>query len=185
MKKETLERITQFDPAWDKRNTDPKKDYGIHSVQVRMVLKGKKGAVHFVFSTGMLLPSTMREYIKNGRAKYEFITPNTEWYLNKPMGYDVGYHTTKKQWENQEINWPQKMIPKKKDGKDVAMDFKDPKTFPTWRKIGKKPPICAWLGKPCYCDGSAMRAETYMTTLLEKGSDAIWKLLEADYKDLK
>lgn len=97
------ERITKFNPAWDKRSTDPKKDYGIHGVQCYMVLKGEEGAVHFIFSTGMLLTSTMEEYIREGRAKYETF----EWgvhYLNKPMGYDVGYHSYKPCYEGQDVS---------------------------------------------------------------------------------
>jgi hypothetical protein len=94
------ERITKFNPAWDKRSTDPKKDYGIHGVQCYMVLKGEEGAVHFIFSTGMLLTSTMEEYIRNGRAKYEA----HDWgvyYLNQPMGYDVGYHSLTPSYDGQ------------------------------------------------------------------------------------
>lgn len=44
---------------------------------------------------------------------------------------------------------------------------------------------CEWLdGRPCYCDGSALRAEEFMDVLVEKGSDEIWKMLEEDLKNL-
>lgn len=99
--KEKLEKITYFRPAYDKRHTDPKKDYGIGNVTCLMILKGKKGAVHFSFSTGMLLTETMEEYIRDGRAKYE-LTSYGHYYLNKPMGYDVGYHALKPQFKGQE-----------------------------------------------------------------------------------
>ena len=89
-----LEQITDFKPAYDKRHKDPKKDYGIHSVHCWMIHKGKKGAVHFSFSTGMLLEKTMIEYIKDGRAKYEIMSWGHH-FLNKPMGFDVGYHSLK------------------------------------------------------------------------------------------
>lgn len=69
--KKKLERITFFRPAYDKRSDDPKKNYGISAMQCGMVLKGAKGAVHFIWSTGILLESTMKEYIQNGLAKYE------------------------------------------------------------------------------------------------------------------
>ena len=43
---------------------------------------------------------------------------------------------------------------------------------------------CEWLdGKPCYGDGSAMRAEEWMNIFLEKGDEEIWKMLEQDYKE--
>lgn len=43
---------------------------------------------------------------------------------------------------------------------------------------------CEYLdGKPCYTDSSAFRAEKYMETLVREGSDAIWDMLEEDYKN--
>lgn len=172
MKKLPLERITLFRPAFDKRNLDPKKNYGIGSVVCVMILKGKKGAVHFTFSTGILLPKTIDEYIKDGKAHYESHSFG-HYFLNKPMGYDVGYHARRPQYKGQEIYWPKKMRYTKG-------------TFPfnvKFDKIGKKPPVCEWLGKPCYSDGSTLRAEEFMTILTEQGSDPIWKMLEEDYKE--
>lgn len=176
--KEKLERIFEFFPAYDKRNPNPEKDFGIGHVRGMMVLKGKKGAVHFSFSTGILLESTMREYIKTGRAKYEMLSTDNEFYLNKPMGYDVGYHSRKPLHKGQEINWPTKMVkPKGFDPKNIE-SFSKVK----FRKIGKKPPVCKYLGAPCYCDGSALRAESFMTAFIEKGSEEVWKMLEEEYR---
>lgn len=39
-----MERITKFYPAFDKRSSIPGKNYGIHGVELRMILKGNKGA---------------------------------------------------------------------------------------------------------------------------------------------
>lgn len=189
MKKEKLERITFFRPAYDKRNPgNPSKDYGIGHVVCFMLLRGKAGAVHFSFSTGMLLPETVREYIKTNRAEYKFISENREYYLNKPMGYDTGYHSPKPMFEGQTLVWPTKMKKKNPNlplpGKNATAEensaFINNVKF---IKIGKKPPKCEWLGVPCYCDGSCMRAEDYMDILIRKGSEAIWKVLEKDYKD--
>lgn len=44
----TRERIVEFTPAFDKRSSDPSKDYGIHGVDMRMVLKGENAATQFV-----------------------------------------------------------------------------------------------------------------------------------------
>lgn len=87
-----LERITKFKPAFDRRDSNPSKNYGIGCVQCFMVLKGNEGAVHFTFSTGMLLPETVDEYIRSGKARYE-VGNFGVYYLNKPTGYDVGYHS--------------------------------------------------------------------------------------------
>jgi hypothetical protein len=193
MAKEKLERITMFRPAYDKRHSDPKKNYGIGAVHCFMLVKGKKGAAHFSFATGMLLPSTVRDYIRDGRAKYEFIGENHEHYLNKPMGFDVGYHAKKKQWDGQELRWPTRMVKKKgyeikpynDKGKPPEENLKELTDNVKFVKIGKKPPVCDWIGVPCYSDGSAMEAERWMDILIEKGSDEIWKMLEKNYHDIR
>jgi hypothetical protein len=56
-----FERIVQFLPAFDKRHPDPSKNYGIHGVELRMVLKGPKGAVQFVLFTNWQLLHITRE----------------------------------------------------------------------------------------------------------------------------
>lgn len=146
-----FERITKFRPAYDKRSDTPSKNYGIGCVNCYMVLRGEKGAVHFTFATGMYLPSTMEEYIKEGRGMPEV----HDWgvfYLNKPMGMDVGYHSLTPVTEYDKEREPR--------------------------------PDCDWLdGKPCYGDGSAMRADEWLKIFLEKGSDEIWKMLEVEYNE--
>ena len=70
-----LKKIVTFEGAFDKRHTDPSKDYGIRDVRIRFVLLGEKGATQFICSTGWYLPHLTH-------IKYR-----------KPMGYDVGYHS--------------------------------------------------------------------------------------------
>ena len=137
--RERLEKITIFKPAFDKRDPDPTKSYGIGAVKCFMVLKGKKGAVHFVFSTGMYLPETHRGWL----SKPEFSIHDAVKY----MGFDVGYHSPCPMFDNQKISQEK----------------------------------CDWIGKPCYFDGSALRADKFMDTLIRKGSDSIWEMLEQDY----
>lgn len=146
-----MEKITFFAPAYDKRSSDPKKDYGIGCMRCYMVLKGEKGAVNFTFFTGMFLESTMEEYIKEGRAMPEV----HDWgvfYINKPRGMDVGFHSLTPLYDYQKEYGP-------RDG-------------------------CEWLdGKPCYGDGSALRAGEWMKIFLSEGSDKIWEMLEVEYKE--
>ena len=87
-----MERIIEFSPAWDKRNTAPSKNFGIHCVWVRMVLKGAEGAVQFYFGTGMFLPETHKEWLSqfDNRGDVPY------------MGYDLGYHSPKPMYEGQE-----------------------------------------------------------------------------------
>lgn len=182
MQNSKLERITKFKAAYDKRSTDPKKNFGIHCVQVFMVLKGKKGAVHFTFSTGMYLPETLQRMYEEGSPRPTKMPSGKWWSVIEPMGYDVGYHSPKKIYEGQTVVWPTKTIYPKGE-----IDWKNPDTKKIsqikFKKIGSKPPKCEWIGRPCYCDGSAIRAETFMNVLLSKGSEEVWKMLEQEYHD--
>lgn len=168
-----LERITIFKPAWDKRNdTDPKKDFGIGCASCIMVVKNEKGATHFSFGTGMMLERTIQEYARDGRLVHD-MGGGRYLVLNAPMGYDVGYHSPTPKFEGHTINWPTKMRKTGEGPMDVAFD-----------KIGTEPPKCDWIGVPCYCDGSAIRAEEWMKILLEEGSEKIWEMLEEEHKAL-
>ena len=145
--KEKLERITFFRPAFDKRHKDPSKNYGIHGMDCVMVLKGKKGAVHFVWYTGILLPETTKEQIKR-HGIGAFVFKHSGEPIN-PMGADVGYHSPTPRYEGQTSN-----------------------------------ENCEYLnGKPCYTDGSGLRAKKFMEILIREGSDKIWEMLEEDYQE--
>lgn len=72
----------EIQPAFDKRDPNPSKDYGIGSVKIRFVLRGEKGAVIFSCSTGMYLPQQVKEH------------GHDEWKKWQPMGYGVWYCTT-------------------------------------------------------------------------------------------
>ncbi len=52
MAKEDLERFIKISPGFDKRSSEPGKNYGIGSAILIFVLRGKKGALTFNFSTG-------------------------------------------------------------------------------------------------------------------------------------
>lgn len=80
-----MERITKLTPAYDKRHKDPKKNYGIHGVDVRMILKGDLGAVQFVLFTNWYL-----KHIDKSR-----------WsdYMKEPLPADLGYHSPKPKYE--------------------------------------------------------------------------------------
>jgi len=97
-----MERLVTFSPAWDKRNPDPNKNYGIHGVELRMILKGDKGAVQFVLYTNWMLPHVTAELdgklIKEGRQgklnEYSFC-------IVRPSPADLGYHSPKPIYEGQ------------------------------------------------------------------------------------
>jgi hypothetical protein len=88
-----FERIIQIQPPFDKRHTNPNKNYGIHGMTLRFVLKGPKGATQFVYYTGQYLKHVSDEL---------FFTPRARDYNPfKGMGADIGLHSYKPQYEGQ------------------------------------------------------------------------------------
>ncbi len=85
-----FEKIVNVEPAYDKRSSDPKKNYGIGSCRITFILKGEKGAVQFMIGTNWYTPSA-REHL--------LAFPNRE--KQKPDGWDVGYHSPKPMYDEQ------------------------------------------------------------------------------------
>jgi len=81
-----MKRIVEFSPAFDKRDPDLEKNYGIHCVTLRMTLKGQRGAVQFVLFTGWQLPHIRDEF--KGRA-------------DRALPADIGYHSPVPMYEGQ------------------------------------------------------------------------------------
>lgn len=87
-KKEKFERIVKFVMPFDKRNDDPKKNYGIGSMRIYFILKGKKGAVQVLLSTAL--------YTQN--IALEHHNKNSDYIAKQPTFdcWDVGFHSKKK-----------------------------------------------------------------------------------------
>lgn len=91
---EKLVRSIEIFPAYDKRNIDPEKNYGIHGVDIKFLLKGKKGVIQFVIYTNWHLKSVEKDLIQTCKSSgYCFL---------KPLPADIGYHAYKPQWDGQE-----------------------------------------------------------------------------------
>lgn len=89
----TLEHRIDFIPAFDKRDADPSKNYGIGAMKIRFMVVGPKGAIQWLIGTGWYVRSA-REHLKG--------FPVHEWDLKrKPEGYDLGYHAKEPQYEGQ------------------------------------------------------------------------------------
>lgn len=88
-----LERIVELTPAWDKRSLDPNKNYGIHGVELRMVLKGPEGAYQFVLYTNWQLPHVAKEF------ETKLADPRWPHLFHAPQPADVGYHAATPQYE--------------------------------------------------------------------------------------
>jgi hypothetical protein len=88
-----FERIIEFEPAWDKRSDEPGKDYGIHGMEARFVLKKDNKAVQFVVYTNWHLPH-VEEYLEQHHIM--------GFCPLKPMAADLGYHSPTPTYENQQ-----------------------------------------------------------------------------------
>jgi hypothetical protein len=91
-----FERIVTMSAAFDRRHSDPKKNYGIHGVDLRMVLKGPLGATQFLLYTGWHLPHVTEETWNNHAGDDYRLRLFT-----KPTPADKGYHWSTPQYEGQ------------------------------------------------------------------------------------
>ena len=162
-----FERILEFEPAFDKRNSDPKKNYGIHGVSLRFVVKGEKGAVQFLMYSGWQLPHVQEEmYQKHGV------------FNSSCMPADLGYHSLKPMYKGQEP------IGSKSYDEWGPAELGDKLLMvPIRKETGTFTP-CPYLDNaPCYYDGSGLNADEPYAVLAEKGEEALWEYLENYYKE--
>lgn len=88
-----MERITNVTPAYDQRNPNLNKNYGIGGMTLRFILKGELGATQFVFYTCQHLKSVSDElFFKQDKSYNPF----------KGMGADIGYHAKTAQYDGQQ-----------------------------------------------------------------------------------
>lgn len=92
--KNKFERIVKITPAFDKRDIDPKKNFGIGSMIIYFLLKGKKGIVQFAVMTNLHLPEVTDEFEKLGK-KLNISPSIFEKNFNGWFPFDLGYHSTK------------------------------------------------------------------------------------------
>lgn len=92
----TFERLWYMTPAYDKRNPVPSKNYGIHGVELRMVLKGPLGATQFLLFTNWQLPHVTEEHMARFGGD-----PSMAKSLYLPLPADLGYHWNTPRYEDQ------------------------------------------------------------------------------------
>jgi hypothetical protein len=91
-----FEREIVLVPAYDKRHKDPKKNYGIHGVELRFYLKKDNRAIQFVLNTNWQLPSVTNEMLN------KYPSPKEVELLFCPVPYDLGYHSPVPMYDGQE-----------------------------------------------------------------------------------
>jgi hypothetical protein len=174
MTERKLERIVEFEPAFDKRNVDPEKNFGIHGVEMRWVLKGERGAVQFLVYTNWQLPHVTQESINRLGFARDFGMEMRCFWL--PMAADLGYHSKFPLYEGQE---PMGAVDRKFHTDDLKEGLDRFQISAT--ATGTFTP-CPYLdGAPCYYDGSGLNAERVLKMLIEKGGEAVWREMEECY----
>jgi hypothetical protein len=172
MKDESLERIVEFEAAWDHRE----KGGGIHGVEMRWILKGTKGAVQFLVFTNWQLPEVTEEFTKRASRAGDIAMELRCFWM--PMAADLGYHSKFPMYEGQEPMGSVDLKVRINTAKEGIERFESSRT-PT----GTFTP-CPYLdGAPCYYDGSGLHAETVLAMLIEKGGEAVWEYMADCYHE--
>ena len=83
-----FQRRVDFQRAYDKRDPDPAKNYGIGSMRIRFVLIGELGAVQWMIGTPWDVPTA--------RGPKSWRDPS------RPDGWDLGYHSPHPMYDGQE-----------------------------------------------------------------------------------
>ena len=91
-----FKRIIKFTPAFDKRNPDPKKNYGIHGVNLGFYLKGDKGVIQFIIYTNWQLKHVQEEFDEKTDREFPHL-------FCHPLPANIGYHSPVPKYENQTI----------------------------------------------------------------------------------
>jgi hypothetical protein len=81
----TFEKSVEITPAFDRRNDDTHKNYGIHGVDMKFLLKGPKGVIQFALSTNWHLPNVNKELQAGCSCRMHCFM--------EPMATDIGYHS--------------------------------------------------------------------------------------------
>jgi len=93
---DTFEKTIKIHGAFDRRHSEPSKNYGIHGCEIVFLLKGELGAVDFNLYTDWNLPEVQREMrrsFQESANKFDKI---------EPMGAYLNYHSPKPIFDGQE-----------------------------------------------------------------------------------
>lgn len=94
-----FKKSIEFYPAFDKRDPDPNKNYGIHGMEILFLLSGERGVTQFLIYTDWQLPHVQEEFFNNP-PKYK-----TSFFRLQPMGADLGYHSPVPLYEGQSVSF--------------------------------------------------------------------------------
>ena len=95
-----MEKIIEITPAYDKRDSNPNKNGGIHGVELRFLLKGKKGVIQFLIYTNWMLPKVQKEVDE------QMLDRRFPYLLHTPLPADLGYHSLTPRYDGQTMITP-------------------------------------------------------------------------------
>lgn len=90
---QAFERIIEIQPPYDRRDPNPSKNYGIHGMTLRFILKGPLGATQFVYYTC--------QHLEHVADELYFDSKTRGYNPFKGMGADIGFHSPKPVYEGQ------------------------------------------------------------------------------------
>lgn len=183
-----LQRIVKFYPAFDKRDPDPSKNYGIGGVSLLMLVKGEKGAAQFTLSTNWHLPHVTEDTLKSTIARAQAFGASEQVQVSEDFG---GMADVSERMESakrmigmsrpyglDEIDLKCRFLP-------LPTDLGYHSFTPRYEDQTCISESCEWLdGKPCYYDGSGLNAERIYDVLLKEGDEGVWRELEIYYMEL-
>lgn len=198
-----MERIIEVTPAFDRRDPDPSKSYGIHGAEIRMVLKGDKGATQFVLYTnrhlshvqdGVILPKfkdklglrdlqIIREYSGDFPEAGKELETVMQW-CRFVEGLGLGMDDIYLMPTAADVGYHSK-VPRYEGQMPIRKVVKwGEKNGDTWTEtVWGDPTPCEYTGGNCYYDGSGLQAEElWLKVLNARNTDIIWMELEDRYK---
>lgn len=92
----SLTKQIRLRPAFDRRHDDPRKNFGIHGVELQFYLSGEEGAVQFIVYTSWQLPHVQEEFDAQPLSRFPYM-------FHKPLSADIGYHSKIPRYEGQSV----------------------------------------------------------------------------------
>jgi len=171
----------RFEPAFDRRHSDPNQNYGINGVDLWFFLKGPKGGVSFHVLTNWQLPHVQKE--TDARMLMRMDEGGLDVALRcfyHPLPAELAIHSPVPLREGQRPHGSTKL------------EWRDPTDEEKQSGFHSKVPVeverdtyseCHLVdGGMCFVYGAYAIAGRVFEILLTDGSDGIWKRLEDEYR---
>ena len=149
--KETIGEFTReivWRAAYDKRDPEPAKNYGIHGLDMTWYLHGSNGTIQFVVFTGW--------HLKHVKAELDARLPSREFphLLCGPTAADIGYHAPVPQYEDHEPMGPCEHL----GGKPCYYDGSSLPAEPILEALIASGEDAVWLAMQEWYDGLILEA---------------------------